>query len=402
MSGAPNTLQASKSGRVTELFPYEMPFRAARVISAFLLALAAIVAAAAVLVDYPETVTAPFVLLPESGADPIQSPFDGVVEEVRVATGRDVVRGEVLFIVRSPRIQELAAELQGLEKDLDAIAQERQAAEDNYAVHRKIQEAEITQREKETAFRKRYLEAYKDVADRIQKLEAEGLASSIEVLNHQLGFAGAERDAALAAEERRMAELALGQLESEHGQALQRMATEEAKLRVRIEGLGNQLSAAEGGLAFVRAPYDGAIVSVSRKRVGDVVGVGQELCQVAPGGTPPRAHLSLEERGMARLEEGQPVKLLFEAFPYQRYGVVDGTLTWLSPAAIAAEGGNGFMAYVTPAELAIGVGEQRRPLRTGMRGEARIQVGRRTLIEYAFEPLRQLRENMRTQPPSGG
>jgi hypothetical protein len=30
-----------------------------------------------------------------------------------------------------------------------------------------------------------------------------------------------------------------------------------------------------------------------------------------------------------------------------------------------------------------------------MGGEARVVVGRRTMIEYAFEPIRQLRENMR-------
>jgi hypothetical protein len=29
-----------------------------------------------------------------------------------------------------------------------------------------------------------------------------------------------------------------------------------------------------------------------------------------------------------------------------------------------------------------------------MKGEAHIVVGRRTLIEYAFEPIRQLRETM--------
>ena len=34
-------------------------------------------------------------------------------------------------------------------------------------------------------------------------------------------------------------------------------------------------------------------------------------------------------------------------------------------------------------------------MRVGMRGEARIVVGSRALIEYAFEPVRQLRENMR-------
>jgi hypothetical protein len=34
-------------------------------------------------------------------------------------------------------------------------------------------------------------------------------------------------------------------------------------------------------------------------------------------------------------------------------------------------------------------------LRVGMKGEAHIIVGGRTMIEYAFEPVRQLRESMR-------
>ena len=35
------------------------------------------------------------------------------------------------------------------------------------------------------------------------------------------------------------------------------------------------------------------------------------------------------------------------------------------------------------------------PLRVGMKGEAHIIVGGRTMIEYAFEPIRQLRESIR-------
>jgi len=36
------------------------------------------------------------------------------------------------------------------------------------------------------------------------------------------------------------------------------------------------------------------------------------------------------------------------------------------------------------------------PLLPGMVGRADIIVGRRTLVSYAFEPIRQLRENMAT------
>lgn len=391
------SLESAKSGRVTELFPYEMPFRAARAIAGILLLLFTAVALAAVLLDYPETVKAPFVLLPASGADPIQSPFDGVVEELRVATGGSVKKGEVLYVVRSPRIQELAADLRALENDLAAVAQRKISVGDTYRINREIQDAEIAQRKKEAEFRDQYLVVYGDVNSRIQKLGQEGLSSSIEVLTHQLGQAEAQRDAALAGESFKMAQLALNRLDAEHKQEQERLENEASRLSVQIEGLSSQLKMVTGELAYLSAPSDGTIVSVARQRVGDVVSIGQELCQIAPSGAPPMAHLQLEERGMARLREGQPVKLLFEAFPYQRYGVVDGELTWLSPAAITSQGEDRFIGHVTPEALEIGMGEKARPLCAGMRGEARIQVGRRTLIEYAFEPIRLLRENMRAQ-----
>ena len=396
MSSRENNLQIPKSGRVTELFPYEMPFRAARMIAALLITFFAIVAVASVFIDYPETVTAPFILLPESGADPIQSAFDGVVEEVHAVVGANVARGEILYVVRSPRIQALSADLRTLRSDFEAISLQKTSAEDTFQINREIQAAEITQREKEADYRQRYLDVYRDVNDRIEKLGKEGLSSSIEVLTHQLGHAEALRDAALASEEFKMAKLALTRLEAEHRQEVERLDNEATKLQVRIDGLAGQLKEVTGDLVYLTAPYDGTLVSVARQRIGDVVSVSQELCQIAPAGAPPLAHLQLEERGMAKLREGQPVKLLFEAFPYQRYGVIDGSLTWLSPAPITAGGEAHFIAHVKPSALEIGAHSGAQPLKAGMRGEARVQVGRRTLIEYAFEPIRQLRENMRS------
>ncbi len=43
---------------------------------------------AAVIVQLPETVTCPFMLVPQDGADPIQSPRLAVVSKVGVAVGK--------------------------------------------------------------------------------------------------------------------------------------------------------------------------------------------------------------------------------------------------------------------------------------------------------------------------
>ena len=110
-----------------------------------------------------------------------------------------------------------------------------------------------------------------------------------------------------------------------------------------------------------------------------------------------------ETAGAADLKRSRPpetrhrqhVRYFFDAFPYQRYGVVNAKLDWISPSAVSTTEGTHFVAlgYSTAMRYSHRAG-QVLPLRVGMGGEAHIVVGGRTMIEYAFEPIRQLRENM--------
>ncbi len=397
MASQDRTLESEKVGTVTEMFPYRMPFRVARVISALLALIFAAALAASIYVEFPEHVTAPFVLVPEASADPIQSPFEGVVEEVFAAEQGIIDAGAVLFTIRSPRIQDLYAELRTVDEELAAISARRESTTHAYGINQDVHRAELDQIQREASYQREYLTIYQDVQDRFEKLGREGLTSSVELLELRLGLAAAERDAAVAAEQVKMTQLLGTRMDATHEVALMEFTTNENKLRVRRENLAAQLQNTTGDTVSITAPYDGMILSVARRRPGDVVAVGQELCHIAPLTGQSRAKLELPEPGMGRLREGQPVKLLFAAFPYQRYGVVDGTLHWISPAPVTSVDHEAFIAYALPEDLVIGNGALERPLRAGMTGEARIQSGRRTLIEYAFEPLRQLRENMRNQ-----
>jgi HlyD family secretion protein len=104
--------------------------------------------------------------------------------------------------------------------------------------------------------------------------------------------------------------------------------------------------------------------------------------------------MMLTEAGLAKLAIAQKVRYFFEAFPYQRYGAVDGKLEWISPSAVSSTDGSHFVASASLDRDTISVGGKTMPLRVGMKGEAHVVVGHRTLIEYAFEPIRQLRETM--------
>jgi HlyD family secretion protein len=106
--------------------------------------------------------------------------------------------------------------------------------------------------------------------------------------------------------------------------------------------------------------------------------------------------MALNEAGVPKLTVAQRVRYFFEAFPYQRYGTITGKLDWISPSAVTTADGSHFVALgsLDRYEISPGPG-QVLPLRVGMRGQAHIIVGGRTLIEYAFEPIRQLRESMK-------
>jgi hypothetical protein len=68
---------------------------------------------------------------------------------------------------------------------------------------------------------------------------------------------------------------------------------------------------------------------------------------------------------------------------------------WVSPASI----GDNFRAFADIEDETIILQGERRSLTAGMGGRADVVVGRRSLITYAFEPLRQLRESFADAPP---
>src|SRR5437879_8261391 len=99
----------------------------------------------------------------------------------------------------------------------------------------------------------------------------------------------------------------------------------------------------------------------------------------------------LNASGLAKLKADQLVRFFFEAYPYQRYGALSGKLNWVSPSAVAGASGQYFVGLASLDEAA---NRHHLSLRPGMKGAARLGMGSRTRLEYAFELLRQLREGV--------
>jgi membrane fusion protein len=254
-----------------------------------------------------------------------------------------------------------------------------------------------------------------------RQLEASKLAVELEQLDRQVDTARLKVSQLKSEEERQEIEsrLTLDQLVSERRDVqaatdklrheiaaraavfleLERSLREESqKSAIRTTALRVELEQSRGNELSVVAPCAGVVLRLSVQRAGAVVKEGEPLGDLACRGSRLQAELTVPPSAVGQIKPEQPVKLLYDTFPHQRHGVRRATVRWVSPASV----GDNFRAFADIEDEAITVKGERRPLTAGMGGRADVVVGRRSLIAYAFEPLRQLKESFADAPPRGG
>lgn len=350
----------------------------------------------AIVLRLPESVHCRFVLIPATGADPIQSPRQATINRVAIEEGQSVKAGEELFVLRSDEIRGWDTQFRTLSEDLRAKEEDRSRYESTYAAQIAIKNAEIEQAKSEVKFRENHAATSRDLVSRMEKLAKLGGESEVDLVKLKLDLAGSEKDLSVAQRTVQQVTLERERMQTEHARQHSEQESEIDKLKMRIGALKIDLENTQQNLLMVRSPYEGMVISMDQRTVGSFVQQGQVLCQLAPKGSKPRARMILSEAGLPKLAVAQRIRYFFEAFPYQRYGTVTGKLDWISPSAVTTTDGSHFVALgsLDRDEISSRSG-QALPLRVGMRGDARIIIGGRTLIEYAFEPIRQLRESMR-------
>jgi HlyD family secretion protein len=160
----------------------------------------------------------------------------------------------------------------------------------------------------------------------------------------------------------------------------------EAAARIRFENIDKD------NFLLISAPVDGVITDVTSTQPGDKVQANTPLGGIAPKDARPVLKIEIAEQDRGFLREGQPVKLKFSAFPYQRYGLIEGTLNFIAPATKLSPQTKQpvYEGRVTLAQDHYLVAETKYPLRYGMTATAEVVVRERRLIDLALDPFRQI------------
>ncbi len=247
----------------------------------------------AIVVRLPETVHCPFILIPATGADPIQSPRQAIISRVAVGEGQPVKAGEDLFILRSDEIRGWDTQFRTLTEELRNKVESLTQYETAYVSQLEIKKAEIEQAKSEVKFRENHAATSRDLVTRMEKLAKLGGESEIDLVKLKLDLAGSEKDLSVAQRTVQQTNLDRERIETEHARQQGEQRSEIEKLKMRIGALKIDLENTQQNLLTVRSPYEGVITSMDQRTVGSFVQQGQVLCQLARKDAKPRARMTL-------------------------------------------------------------------------------------------------------------
>jgi membrane fusion protein len=372
--------------------------------------LAVLLAAAVIfasLATYARKNTVTGVLVPDGGLIRVVARDVGVVEDIHVTEGQEVRDGAAIARLRLSAHSSSGDTADALRSGLDA-EQSATAAEDESQRTRLAKSRIELQARLENLKRKRdavqvrirLLREQRGLADtsatRYADLFAKGIVTRstsdnarITALTSAQSLASSEADAAEVSAQisdtlHQISALpdALAGLEAEAAQHRAALAQRHVSLEAQTENL-------------TVAPRAGRVVAIPIE-MGETVSVGGTVAVMVPQGAHLIAELYVPSNAAGFVRPGQPVRLMYQAYPYQTFGAARGVITsvsktLLTPAELRTPGitvsAPVFRVRARLSREDISAYGHSIPLQPGMLLTADIVTERRTLIRWLFDPL---------------
>ena len=391
--------------------------------------------------------SAPFRLVPLGQVKTMQAQRGGEIELIGVKEGDHVEKGEVLFKLKS-------WETWGELREWEQVEMAFQKAEYDFKTvlpqRARLNRETIRALEQRLSVLQRFMEAHRDALEDYQSDVAGVVGSKTKTsdagLQAQIGFRQAEIDhlkgeflqqktlferelisradmnrarvqylSALSALPSRMSEIYKNEMAVQdlkrqileariaHEREASQMRHAYETAQLRLEQASKRIDRTlEAESDLILAPESGIVTQVMVNAVGQVINKGQPLIALAPISAPMVAEVMVLNKDVGLLKPGQLVKLKYDAYAFQDFGIKRGWLTSISPDAVIDESiGPIFKCVVELEENTMRVKGYDKPLMFGMKGTAEMMTDRQSVLLMLLSPLRQLYESAKYDVQEG-
>ncbi len=244
----------------------------------------------------------------------------------------------------------------------------------------------------------------KQLADLLRASKAPGTTITQEIItakDKELQIAKSEWEnqklqVELAERQKKEAEVNLRTFENEKRQILLNEILDKEKTITMAQ---NELVKAQKQyeLQSLYAPDDGIILSLSTTTTGGVVTPAQQVVTLVPKNTPLIVEANIKNQDIGFVKEGMETEIKLDTFPFQKYGMLKGKISSISPDAYEDPAlGAVYKMKIQLDTSSLLVNGQAIPLRPGMSLTVEAKTGKKRIIEFFLAPiLKSLNESLR-------
>jgi membrane fusion protein len=358
--------------------------------------------------QYARKDTASGYLTPMTGTAKIFVPQQGVVSEVFVKEGSPVSEGQPLLRVATNQLSGAGEDVNAvalgiLKSHKDALLREIAAEEQRMTAEQRRLSASLENQQNQAALLNNQIEMQhrraqigEALVSMAATLASKGLVSEVDrkhreqaVLDDTQKFTSMAQQAAALKDHINETRQSLEQLPTLTMSKLQPVRTELSNTEQRIA----EIEARRGYL--MRAPITGR-VSLLQVNPGQPADPRRLVMEIVPPNSNLEAVLFVPARAGGFLQVGQQVRLLYDSFPYQKYGTHIGHVIEVSQTVLTGSDVSGPVALKEPAYKVIASLDENTiktrdkkiiPLQPDMLLRADIILERRTVMSWLLEPL---------------
>lgn len=380
-------------------------------------------------------------LIPETYIKIVQPADAGIVQEILVKEGEQVREGQVLMrmdtqlanadsktigndlALRTLQLRRIDAELAGvpLIKKRDDPSDLYNQIASQYHDHRTAYTDALAQAQQALQKSQREYESAKEVLSKLQQITPilkqqadsyadmgkDGYAPQMQVLDKQ-------RDYLEKSQDLRAQQSTLASLESAVNQAKKQIDQITSKYRSdlqneRVEAGGQQRKLEQdwlkqehkSELLELKAPQAGIVKDVATHTIGTVVSPGTVLLSIVPEHEPLVAEIMIKNDDVGFVYPQQKVKVKLAAYPFEKYGMMEGEVLRTQADSTDNQGQNkdaankdktqsapsSYKAIVTLSSQVLESRDKQLKLMPGMQVVAEINQGDRTVMQYLLSPV---------------
>ncbi|MDG2528976.1 HlyD family secretion protein [Caulobacter endophyticus] len=356
---------------------------------------------------YTRKETVSGVLEPRAGAIRVTTPRSAVISRLHVAEGDKVAAGAPIATLTLDPLIEGGERLGAILSDA-SMAQARslqdRAKASGVAIERQLEEisakragltAQRARLQRNIDLQKRRVALNQASFEAARPLRDKGFVSELQLRQKEEAWLDADQDQILLEQELDAADTSLKALDAQ-----QRRIEAEAQLaQAEFRGADAQLREKQAGYAaereiVVTAPQAGRIAAL-QARLGAAASPSQPLAIMLPDGANLQAELWAPSKAVGFIKPGDRVRLMYEAFPYQRFGVGHGHVLKRAdaptnpadlPVPIETKEGLYRITVALDRQTVSAYGQSWR-LAPGGRVSADLILESRSFLEWLLEPL---------------